>query len=126
MTDKTYPLVSKLGLDMHRFQLNKGIDSWSERMVSARDLEKLLENLPVVAGIDDEECGVTSWCIEGFSPKHLEGRMDRRARLILDEPIKQDSATDLLREIMDELWFNHPLRIKAQAFLEREKEREGL
>lgn len=121
MTDKRFPLCDRLNLQLHKFQLNKITDTWSDEMISAADLEKLLENLPVVSGYRGAIDG--QWIL-GSKPDG-EGGDTHSARILLIEPIKRESAEDLLREIVESKstvdWLD-----RAKAFLEREKEREGL
>lgn len=95
-----YPLCDRAGLQI-----------WAHGFIQAEDVERLLANAPVVYGYRN----YNSYHAGGPGPDDT-----RTARLLMIEPIHQDSAESLLRELTD--WFGKPeANIKLSTLIDRAK-----
>lgn len=97
MSDSKYPLIEKLGAEIligHRtFPYSSGYHEY----VRAEDLERILENALRVKGVSHEVSGGYSWAWT-FD----EARATHEAILLRPQPLRKDTAEDLLREFVNE------------------------
>lgn len=119
-----FPLCKKLGLDLERVYADGLPRNPSDYWLSVRadELEKILSEAPVVYGIEPK--GGNYWSDKS------EADDTRQARLLLVEPIKQESEErKLLREMLESFvndmktppyWAEYIARMKA--LIEREDE----
>jgi hypothetical protein len=96
MTDKKFPLIESLGLKTtNPAYWPPEVNMNRHDLIFAEDLERVLERAPVVYVFKKDSKWVWMPTADGFTIR------THTARLLCVEPIKKESAEDLLREILD-------------------------
>lgn len=94
MSNSKYPLCEKAGLGITQIPSNS-VAAVNKPFVWAEEVERLLASAPVVTGHNNSPN--SSW----WAATDVElCKHSHQARLLLIEPIKQDTAESLLRELI--------------------------